>query len=414
MQIPKEQLRQGRIEALQKVKKERRRKKQVTSAATAAALILCFFLSIRVSPTVASYAAKIPGLQIIVELIQENEGIKDAIDHEYYEEIGVMASKNGYTITLQGAIVDSYGMMLAYELLTINESLDKEVDKTQLFQDGKELVGSYSSGSRSYEDSMQSNDRLYDLLLTEPEISESPNFIVKFTMPDGTEIDIPFTLNKPIAQEKTIAPNETITIDGQSFTITKIRRTPLRIAIEVEPDPTNTMQILELENLQIGIKNKSKRELIKNGIVSHGSFREGKVTYYLQSNYFNESDELTLRISEVHAVPKGEDFILVDFANDEVVYVPDYIDWPMEVKDNMLSYYAPVENNHGNEHFFPGERSDGTSLVRSTGSFYPLGVDENGFNYRDTYESYDGIAKLYVHYFDNPIASDIELTFKLE
>ncbi len=414
MHIPKEQLRQGRINALQKVKKEQRRKKQFTSIATVAALVLCLMLSIRVSPTFASYVAKIPGLNIIVELIQENEGIKDAIDHEYYEEIGVMESKNGYTITLQGAIVDSYGMMLAYEVVTINDQLRTDVANTQLFQDGKEIVGSYSSGARSFQDGVPSNEQLFDLLLVEPSIGESPNFTVKFTMRDDTVIDIPFTLSKPIAQEKTITPNETITIAGQSFTITKIRRTPLRVAIEIEPDPSNTMQILELKDLQIELKNKSKRELIKNGIVGQGSFREGKKTYYLQSNYFNESDELTLRIGEVLAVPKGEDYILVDFGNNEVVYVPDYIDWPIEVKDHTVSYLAPVVNNHGRQHFSPAERADGTSLDLGTGSFLTSGVDEYGFNYRDTYESYDGIAKLYVHYFENPIASDIVLTFELD
>ena len=413
MHIPKERLRQGRIDALQKVKKEQRRKNQLTSLVTVATLVLCLMFSIRVSPTVASYVGKIPGLQIIVELIQENEGIKDAVDHEYYEEIGVLESKNGYTITLQGAIVDSYGMMLAYEVVTVNDSLDKGVAHTQLFQDGKEIVGSYSSGARSFEDGVPSNEHLFDLLLTEPEIGESPNFSVKFTMRDDTVIDIPFTLSKPIAQEKTITPNETISIDGQSFTITKIRRTPLRVAIEVEPDPSNTMQILELKDLQIELKNKSKRELIKNGIVGHGSFRDGKITYYLQSNYFNESDEMTLRIGEVLAVSKGEDYILVDFRNNEVVYVPDYIDWPFEVKDHTVSFYAPVENNHGRQHFYPAEKADGTTLESSTSSYTTNG-DENGFNYWDTYESYDGIAKLYVKYFDNPIASDIVLTFELE
>ena len=67
------------------------------------------------SPTIANYAAKIPGLSVIVELMQENEGVKDAIENDYYEELGIMANDGDVTITLQGAIIDEYSIMLMYD-----------------------------------------------------------------------------------------------------------------------------------------------------------------------------------------------------------------------------------------------------------------------------------------------------------
>lgn len=90
IKIPKDKLRQGRMDAYTKLKKERRRKKQWQGIAAVAIIFLSFLLTVRVSPTIASYAAKIPGLSVIVELVQENEGIKDAIANEYYEELGIL------------------------------------------------------------------------------------------------------------------------------------------------------------------------------------------------------------------------------------------------------------------------------------------------------------------------------------
>ena len=104
--IPKDKLRQGRIDALAKVKKDIRRKKQWQAITAVAIVFLSFLLSVRVSSTIASYAAKIPGLSVIVELVQENEGIKDAIDNEYYEELGSLVQDKDVTITMQGAIID--------------------------------------------------------------------------------------------------------------------------------------------------------------------------------------------------------------------------------------------------------------------------------------------------------------------
>ena len=97
--IPKDKLRQGRIDALAKVKKDIRRKKQWQAITAVAIVFLSFLLSVRVSPTIASYAAKIPGLSVIVELVQENEGIKDAIDNDLYNVVPFInnwATKTSY------------------------------------------------------------------------------------------------------------------------------------------------------------------------------------------------------------------------------------------------------------------------------------------------------------------------------
>lgn len=86
--------------------------------ASVAIVFLCclsLLLSIRVSPTVASYVAKIPGLDAIVSAVVRDKGIKDIVEHKYYEEINKTQTKDGLSLTLQGVIADQSGFVLYYD-----------------------------------------------------------------------------------------------------------------------------------------------------------------------------------------------------------------------------------------------------------------------------------------------------------
>jgi len=359
MDIPKDKLRQGRIEAFTKLKKERRRKKQWQGITAVAILFLSFLLTVRVSPTIASYAAKIPGLSVIVELVQENEGIKDAIANEYYEELGILVQDKDVTITLQGAIIDEYGVMLMYDFDYPTKKSNHHNYTVNIYQGDQQLKNSMSYGTKdSLDEPVAHSGHILELTLDQPLDTKNPNFRVEFEMRDGDKqtISIPFSLEKPIAKAKVVEPNTSITAQGQSLTISKIIRTPLRIHIEVKPDPSNKMQIVALDNISLELKNGSKRELIRNGLVGSGSFREGQSTFYLQSNYFYDSDELIVRIDEIQAVPKGEDYIEVDFATKEVLYKPDFIDWDIKVVGNDVYVNVPVNVDHSRQPLYPAER----------------------------------------------------------
>lgn len=414
IEIPKDKLRQGRIDALHQYKKYRRRKKQWQTLAAAAVLFLGFLLSVRVSPTIASYAAKIPGLSVIVELVQENEGIKDIIDNEYYEELGILKQEKDLTVTLHGAIIDEYGVMLMYDFDYLTAKSDHMNYEFRIYQGDQQLESGASYGTMDDIDGpVAHSSHKIEMTLDKPLDTSNPNFRIEFDVAKGEyeTISIPFTLEKPIAKAKIVEPKATITAQNQHLIINKIIRTPLRIHIEVQPDPTNSMQIVELENVTLELKNGNKRELIKNGMVGTGSFREGSYTLFLQSNYFYDSDEMILRIGEIQAVPKGQDYIEVDFATKEVTYKPDMIDWDIQVMDHAVYVNAPVKNNHGRQHFYPAEKEDGTPLDSTSSSFTTESVE--GFNYRNYYVPYDGKAKLWINYLDNPIAKDVELKIDL-
>lgn len=228
-----------------------------------------------------------------------------------------------------------------------------------------------------------------EMTLDKPLNTDVLDFSVQFEMEDGDKqtMDIPFTLQQPIAKAKILEPNEVVTMQDQRLIIKKIIRTPLRIQVEVEADPSNTMQILALDDASVELSSGNKRESIRNGVSGLGSLRDGNYTFYLQSNYFYDADELILHIGEVHAVNKGEDYIEVDFGKEEIVYKPDFMDWDMKVENNTFYYTAPVQDHHVRENFYPAEKADGSTLESSSsGALHSEDVADAHINF----EPYNG------------------------
>ncbi|MGE7929635.1 DUF4179 domain-containing protein [Lysinibacillus xylanilyticus] len=413
--VPKEKLQQVRMDMFRKVQREKRTKKRIVSGAIAFLFCLSFLFSIRVSPTIASHVAKIPGFQAIVSAVVSDKGIKDIVDNDYYEEINATQSKKGLSLTLQGVIADNSGLVLYYDAEASFDMSELHLEGVQLFQgDEKIKDGSSFTSHQSNQTRISSS---VNFSFREPFAYDSKDFKVVFQFYDkdkgNIEISVPFSLQNEIAKEKTITVNRNVNVDGQKFTITKIRHSPLRMAIDIELDEANTMQILALDNIAVETENGERREeVVKNGLSLGQKSRDSKFTLNLQSNYFHDSDSLKLLIGAVQAVPKGEDFIEVDFGKKEVLTKPEYLDWDISVTEQGVSVAAKKWDNRRAHSFLNfAVKADGTTLEYKGSSF----SDDDQFLYEtENFENYDGKAKLYMSYYFNPIGKDIELNIPLK
>lgn len=412
--VPKEKLQQVRMDMFRKVQREKRTKKRIVSVAIASLFCLSLLFSIRVSPTIASHVAKIPGFQAIVSAVVRDKGIKDVVDNDYYEEINVTQSKNGLSLTLQGVIADNTGLVLYYDADASFDMSELHLEEVQMFQGDVEIKGGGSFRSN------QSNQTRFsssvDYSFSEPFAYTSKDFKVVFRFYEkdkgNIEITIPFSLQNEIAKEKMITANRTVDVGGQKFTITQIRRSPLRTAIDIELDEANTMQILALDDFAVETENGERREGMKYGLSLGGDIRDGKFTLNLQSNYFHDSDSLKLLIGAVHAVPKGEDFIEVDFGKKEVLTKPDYLDWDISVTEQGVSVAAKKWDDRRAHSFLSSAvKADGTTLKYKGSTFSD---DEQYLFEKENFEKYDGKAKMYLNYFFNPIGENIELNIPLK
>lgn len=409
--VPKEKLQQVRMDMLRKVQREKRAKKRIVSVAIVSLFCLSFLFSIRVSPTIASQVAKIPGLEEIVLAIGRDKGIQDIVDNDYYEEINVTESNKGLSLTLQGVIADHSGLVLYYDANASFDISELHLEEVQLFQGDEEIKGGGSFTSNSSNQTYISDSVEYSF--SEPIAYTSKDFIVVFRFYEkdkgNIEISIPFSLQNEIAKEKTFTANRTVNVDGQKFTITKIRRSPLKMVLDIEVDEANTMQILSFDDFAVEMQDGERRENIRNRPISKN--RDGNFTVYLESNYFHDPESLSIMIGAVHAVPKGQDFIEVDFATKEVLTKPDYFDWDISVTQQDVSVAINKRDEGRTLLLTEAVKEDGTVLdVKGI----TVSRDAQYVTETTQFDDYNGKAKIYINYFFNPIGENIELNIPLQ
>lgn len=409
--VPKEKLQQVRMDMFRKVQREKRTKKRIFSVAIVFLLCLSFLFSIRVSPTIASQVAKIPGFEALVLAVAGDKGIQDIVDNEYYEEINVTKSKNGLSLTLQGVIADHTGLVLFYEAVASSDISKLNLEEVQLFQGDEKIEGGGSFDGITKNKTHISSSVEYDFL--EPFDYTSKDFKAVFHFNDkdkgDIEITVPFTLQNEIAKEKIFTANQTVNVGGQKFTITQIRRFPLEMALDIEVDKANTMEILSFDDIAVVMQDGEQRKSKSHPLSKNK--REGKFTLYLESNYFHDPESLKIIIGAVQAVPKGEDFIEVDFGTKEVLKKPDYFDWDISVTQLDVSVAI---NNQAERRFLlltDAVKEDGTELEFKSAT---ISQDEQYVIETTQFEDYDGKAKIYINYFFNPIGENIELNIPLQ
>lgn len=302
-------------------------KRSVWSAIVAAILLITLVTSIRVSPAFASAVASIPGMERIVALIQDNKGLQSAINNEHYQEIGVVGKSSGVTIVVDGIIADETNIVLFY---TIEYKQNHRSDFINAYHikaaDGEELkLGSISHNyADNYDTSMVSTNSL-EINFQEP--LSTKDVVVEFEVIGGygeTEmIKLPFTIEIDDAESQTFTLNEEVIVEGQSMKIIDIVIGPVRTAIQVQFDPNNTKEIYGFEDLQIVDETGEVWSSIENGITASSSAdKPDIVTYYLQSNYFEEAQKLFLQFNKIMAMDKSEAYIIVDTEKEEILQQP--------------------------------------------------------------------------------------------
>ena len=291
------------------VKKRSIYKRSIWSVVVAAILILTFVTSIRVSPVFANAIASIPGMEKIVALIQDDEGLQSAIENEHYQEIGISDESSGVKVTLDGAIADERNMVLFYTMEFkqnhksdfINHILIKGANGEDLKWGG--ISHNYAD---DFDTSMISTNSL-EIDFQGP--LPTRNVVLEFEMIGGygeTEIiKLPFTVEMNDVESKKFRLNKEVIIKGQTITIMDVIISPVRTAIQVKFDPENTMEIFGFEDLQIVDGKGRTWSSIENGTTASSvGDKPNVVTYYLQSNYFHEPKELYLQFEKLMAMEK--------------------------------------------------------------------------------------------------------------
>ncbi|MFY3792003.1 DUF4179 domain-containing protein [Ureibacillus sp. MALMAid1270] len=322
IEIPKERLAIARNQGYTKYKNKLiKKRKIILRVALAAIFLLAFVTTIRVSPAFAQTIAKIPGFAPLVSLITYDKGVKDIVDNNYYEELGIVQEKNNLKFTILGTIADESGMIIFYQLESTEDISELVTKSFRIKQNNKELPTTYSWSPKGKSKIIQNQ---LEVVSQDPLDYSNPNFelVITFSNEIETTFEVPFTLTKPIAESKYFELNQTVEIDGQKLLIESLKISPIRAHIKVKADPNNTMQILNIEYLSLVDENGEDWGKITSGVIGFGGFKDETNSIFIQSNYFREPEKLTLVIDKIEALPKGEDYIEIDFLKKEVLKNP--------------------------------------------------------------------------------------------
>lgn len=328
--VEQDELEQAIMQGFQRAKQVKKRpyvKRSVWSVMVAAILLITLVTSIRVSPAFANAVASIPGMEKIVALIQDNKGLQSAIHNEHYQEIGVVGKSSGITVVVDGIIADETNLVMFYTIEYKQNHRSNFVNAYHIKgANGEEVKwGSISPNyADNYETSMVSTNSL-EISFQEPLTTK--DVVVEFEVIGGygeTEmIKLPFTIEIDDAKSQVFTLNKEVIVEGQSMKIIDIVIGPVRTAIQIEFDPNNTKEIYGFEDLQIVDEKGEVWSSIENGITASYSGTEADViTYYLQSNYFEEPTKLFLRFNKMMAMDKSDAYIIVDTEKEEILKQP--------------------------------------------------------------------------------------------
>ncbi|MGN7479105.1 DUF4179 domain-containing protein [Solibacillus silvestris] len=375
LHTPHEALTAARARALTKKRAEQKRQRRFVASFVAAAVICLFILSIRFSPTIAYAVAKVPGLDTIVELITRNKGLEDVLEQGYNEKIYASSEQSGIKAVIEEVIADETGMFIMYRLSS-EQDLNKFKDmQIEVLQNG-EPVKAGVAYSNYIDEGMYEFANSIEIASDEGMDYCERNFEVRFILKDET-ISVPFELKNEIKKTKVYTINEQLEIEGQRFTVKELRISPLRAGVVIAVDPTNDKRILSFNSIVLLDENNEVWGKISGGIVGLGSGDENTMTHYLQSNYFREPKSLTLKIAEVEALPKGQDYIEVDFEKQEVLFAPDFVDLS-KVEISPLQFkmqYKPVNMGHYRQLFGDATDADGEYINEKSSSI--SGMDDS-------------------------------------
>ncbi len=299
----------------------------ITPVVTVAIILLSFITIINASPTFAAQVAKYPGMDKLIELVQFDKGQKAAIENDYFQVIDKSVTQGDLTLTVDGVIRDENGLVLFYTV-----SSEKELDRVRLEEslitnvNGRELA--YQSKGYSPQDENRGTVEYYT---DEPIRSDDFTFTTEVvgveTLDNGVGNQLRETISIDFHAENTkesiqYQVDETVKIEGQKIHIDSVTIQPLRTTVNLYADTENDMRILAIDDIALVDEKGEEWTGIQNGMTAIGTIEDENYEVYLQSNYFEQPESLSLTFSKLQAVNRDEDYFRFDLEKEQILHDP--------------------------------------------------------------------------------------------
>ena len=311
-------------------------------ATSAAACFVTFVLMVNLVPTFAYACGGVPLLRELAKAVTWSPSLSAAVENEYVQPIGLTQTKNGITATVEYLIVDQKQVNIFYTLEGDYEDLSGR--RVEFFPD-QHCAFSYGGSPHAPGDiqsiTLDYVDRdvpegfsvtigvasMDEALNAPPEESLAEDELLHM---DEEELDIlaEFTFALKFdptytAAGEIIPVNQTITLAGQSVTVTEAAVYPTHGRINVADDAANSAW---LKGLTFYLENEDgeRFEPISNGIsATGGDGTDSYVSFRLESPYFARSRHLTLHITGSEWLNKSRERVRLDLNTGKADFLPE-------------------------------------------------------------------------------------------
>ncbi|MGM9538159.1 MAG: DUF4179 domain-containing protein [Candidatus Onthomonas sp.] len=322
---------------LDRAKARRRRGAILRPLAGLATAAAAFVLLVNCCAPVAYACAQVPILRELAELLRFNQSLSAALEHDYGQMIGQEQTENGITARVEYLIVDQKQVNVFYSVT------GQEGDAFQVIPEiegiGEELHG-YFLGSYPSTDSWELKcatvnfmegtvpDQFRLLLEVRERTDPAEDEPLVASVGDGAEeeegpllasfaFELQFDPNDTV-QGRLLTLNQPLELDGQSFTLDRIEIYPTSIRFHLTDDPENTAWLVGLD-YYLETAEGERLDAGSNGISASGNPDNPMMdTYYAESSYFYDTEELHIVITGAEFLDKSQERVTIDLTEQTV------------------------------------------------------------------------------------------------
>jgi len=311
------------------------------------ALLFMITVSVNIFPTVAYAFERVPVLRQIAAAVNFSPSLRDALEHEFIQPIGLEQTIGDITMRVEYVIVDQRQLNIFYTLNSpVYSYLNSWRSSIRCDVEGTHLPVTIFTASHTLETSnirqmtvnyaseQMPSRMVFELEVVPIDMAEmtmpvpapaspitewertEPENITSFTF--TLEFDPDFT-----QQGETLYVNQDFMVDGQIFTLTTVEIYPTHMRANFSADPANTVW---LRSLRFHAENElgNRFDTISNGITAFSATDSPMmVSHFLHSPFFAESNELKIYISQVEWLNKDGMRARIDLENGIVSQLPE-------------------------------------------------------------------------------------------
>ncbi len=326
---------QAILEGMNRAKNRKAKKRKYSSLSfflAASILIAGFISSIKISDTMADYMSNVPGIETIVKFIRHDKGLLAAAENNFFQKIEASDEVDGLKVTIDSIIHDERNLIVLFHYEAINNNQEFFPIEINLLTADREILPSRSAFTSFDRDGdsfrvakfpLNENDVLPEKLIASFEFSEfdeSNEFIVGDKKFDRNH-EIAFSINKDnFAKKEVYQLNQTISVEGQKITIQEVTLYPSQADVKLIYDENNSKRIFGIDDFEL-IDEAGRVWRPYADQTFNLDNEEGRIIH-LESPYFSNPEELSLRFSSIRALDKDEIWVEIDPIQQKILKAP--------------------------------------------------------------------------------------------